>query len=271
MTMSYKTYIEEVEKRLHAMTIDELRQLILHWADQKKPEGRRPFLDQLNKQTEAMPPVNKDEEIIRALHEFCTRVIDGEYLDDDDWQDDEYGDVSGDESWAEEMDAFLAEARKRMMGRQFKTARQIYESLLTVLEEDWQSNLLPGDSNPESMLNENLSEHIALFFHAVYLTSEPNERPRMLCQEITRFEQMSQSFDLVRINEALKESLPGLDTFLPDWIRYLLEHPSANNSRLIRNAVSMQSDEAMADFSHQHADRYPGVSVAWTAPPAVAL
>lgn len=263
MTMSYKTYMEEVEKRLHAMTKEELRQLIVHWADQCKPEGRQPFLDQLKKHTETMPPVNKDEEVIHALQEFCMRISDGDYLDEDEWQDDEYENVTGDESWAEEMDSFLAKARKQMLSQLFTIARQIYESILTVLEADWQSSLLPGSSDPASMLNEDLSEHIALFFNAVYRTTVPNERPCMLYQEIARFEQMSKSFDLKSINEAMKEPLPELDAFLPEWIRYLLEHPSVKGSRLIRNAVKMQDDRTMAAFARQHADRYPGVYIDW--------
>ncbi|MDW7655721.1 MAG: hypothetical protein SCM11_00960 [Bacillota bacterium] len=263
MAMSYKSYMDEIEKRLHAMTIDELRQLILHWAEQKKPEGRRFFLDQLKKPPEDKSSINVDLSVIDAVREFCARISDGEYLDEEEWQDDEFDGVAGDESWVEEMDGFLAEARQQMMNRQYQTAWQIYEPIIAVLEEDWESSLLPGSSGVESMLNENLPEHIALFFHAVYRTAEPNERPHRLYQEITRFEQMSRSFDLTSINEVLKEPLPELDVFLPDWVRYLLEHPFNNSSRLIRNAFKLLDEAALATFARQHADRYPGVFVDW--------
>ena len=263
MSMSYKSYMDEIEKRLHAMTIDELRKLILHWAEQKKPEGRRFFLDQLKKPPEGKSSINNDQSVIDAVREFCARISDGEFLDEEEWQDDEFDGVAGDESWAEEMDGFLAEARQRMMNRQYQTAWQIYEPIIAVLEEDWESSLLPGSSGVESMLNENLPEHISLFFHAVYRTAEPNERPRRLFQEITRFALMSRCFDLTSINEVLKEPLPELDAFLPDWVRYLLEHPFNNGSRLIRNAFNLQNEIALATFARLYANRYPGVFVDW--------
>lgn len=127
MTMSYKSYMEEVAKRLQAMTTGELRQLILHWAEQKKPEGRRFFLDQLKKPSKVKSSTDDDRSVIDAVRKFCKQISDGEYLDEDEWQDDEFDGVADDESWVEEMDGFLAEARQRMMNRQYETARQIYD------------------------------------------------------------------------------------------------------------------------------------------------
>jgi hypothetical protein len=48
---------------------------------------------------------------------------------------------------------------------------------------------------------------------------------------------------------------------LPEWIRYLLDHPSSNSSCLIRDAFKLQDEAVMADFAHQYANRYPGVYV----------
>jgi len=106
--LSYKEFIEEVEKQLGNLSTKELRNLILSWAAEDHPSRRHDFLDKLKPSKQKQAVIIDEETLIKDIEAFSKRVENGEYCDGWGWDDAIYEERDwGDESWAEEMDQFL--------------------------------------------------------------------------------------------------------------------------------------------------------------------
>ncbi|NLO37824.1 MAG: hypothetical protein GX112_15935 [Clostridiaceae bacterium] len=264
MTLSYRPFMEQVAKRLDALSSQQLRQLFLEWASNEHPNRRASFLDQLSILEPPTKPVNETAVLAEKVHAFCQAVENGDYCNGWGWDDaiDDEREL-GDESWAGEMDTFLADVRRLLIDGDSQTALSLYSALLDALETGFDPGHLPGSPDPTEMLHENLQEHVNLYGRAVYLEALPAERPEKLLAAIHQHEYLKHHFSLKAMIDAATDPLPGFDAFLPGWIEHLLQHPSNRTGQDVREAVRLLGSEAIADFASVQSDRVPGIYLDW--------
>lgn len=174
MTLSYKEFMEEARMRLRNYSLEDMRALILNWAEEEHPSKRAEFLFKLMtpKQKQIDEAVPNVETLLDEIEAFGRRVKNGDYCDGWGWDDAIHEERDwGDESWAEEMDEFLLEARSLLLQGEYKLAEEAYRKLFAILEMGQEPGHLPGDLDSANMLNVDLDEQVALFLRSVYQNS----------------------------------------------------------------------------------------------------
>ena len=268
--LSYKEFMEKVRSRLKDLSAEELRELILVWADEEHPSNRQEFLGKL------IAPKGKQEDsedtLIEEIEAFAQRVIDGEYCEGWGWDDEIYDERDfGDESWAEEMDEFFLRARNLMLQEDYSRAEEAYRKLFDVLEMAEEPGHLPGIL-PTNMLTVELDEQVALFLRAVYMSSSFQRRGSLLFEAMHKCRYLSRQIDLKSMMEALDGELPDFEDFLGEWIQLLKDQNlhlayddfSFSTSALLREAIFLKGGvPAISEFARQNADRYPRAYLDW--------
>lgn len=267
MPLSYNAFIEKVKTRLNDFSREDMRNLILSWASDASPSARQAFLSQLIPENQEEPESYDVETLMDEIDAFSGRVEGGDYVDGYGWDDiiREERDW-GDESWAEEMDDFLLEARDFLMDGETQAAEKIYRTLFEILEMGEEPGYLPGDLDPASMLEVDLNEHVALFLRSVYMNASQPERVNALHEAMERYRYFA-SGALVHISEiknAMDTPLPEFDVFLKDWIAFLKTENRLHTSELLREAVFLKGGiPAISEFARQNAERYPKSYIDW--------
>lgn len=265
MAMSYKAFMDAVRKRLAALDHEQLRDLILSWAEQAPSAKRQEFLNQFDLTEEGNESESSTETLLVELEAFASRVEDGHYCEGWGW-DHEIGDERdwGDESWAQEMDEWFRRSRGLLSNGDFKLAGQIYARQFDILGMGQEAGHLPGNPDYSLMLESELEEQVALYLRCVYLESAPDERAERVFEEMDEYGYLGTGMNLQRIVNASDHDLPEFDTFLAAWIVFLTESDGEQGGELLREAVRMQGGTAaLAVFARQNADRYPKAYADW--------
>ncbi|NLB44575.1 MAG: hypothetical protein GX821_05345 [Clostridiaceae bacterium] len=79
MTLSYRPFMEQVAKRLDALSSQQLRQLLIEWASNEHPDRRESFLDRLSILEPPTKPVNETAVLADKIQTFCQAVENGDY------------------------------------------------------------------------------------------------------------------------------------------------------------------------------------------------
>ena len=264
MTLSYRPFMEQVAKRLDALSSQQLRQLLIEWASNEHPDRRESFLDRLSILEPPTKPVNETAVLADKIQTFCQAVENGDYCTGWGW-DDSLGEERdfGDESWAGDMDAYLADTRFLLLNGDIRTALTCYSALFDALESGFDPGHLPGNPDPTAMLSESIQEHVNLYGRAAYLDAPPAERPQKLLDALHRFKYLEHHFSLRAMIDVATDPLPGFDAFLPGWIDCLMQPNSRRTGQDVREAVRLSGPEAIADFASVHASRVPGIYLDW--------
>ncbi|MDD2282173.1 MAG: hypothetical protein PHD92_02130 [Eubacteriales bacterium] len=259
--LSYKEFMDEIRQRLKDFSLDDYKNLILHWAGEVLPAERRRFLGKLA--PTANPRINHD--LIDDVSAFARRVEKGDYCDGWGWDDDIHEERDwGDESWAGEMDDFFLQANY-LLGKGYPhVARQVYESLFDILEIGQEPGHLPGDPDVTCMLQVNVHEQVALFLRSVYLTTDSEKRPDEIHTILMKFGNLYGPVSLQKIIEAREEALPDFDDFLAAWIELLLDQAPRTVSQLLREAVLLKGGiAAISEFARQYPGEHPEAYIDW--------
>lgn len=82
MTLSYKEFMEEVRMRLRNYSLEDMRALILNWAEEEHPSKREEFLFKLltPKQKQIDEAVPNVETLLDEIEAFGRRVENGDYF-----------------------------------------------------------------------------------------------------------------------------------------------------------------------------------------------
>ncbi|MFO8151516.1 MAG: hypothetical protein R6T93_14645, partial [Trueperaceae bacterium] len=169
--LSYEEFIKKVKEQISDYSIEDFHNIILNWARKEKPSNRDLFLSNL---IPVQPEFNfeiKPKILLDDISEFYKRVEEGYYYEGWGWDNDLHLEREwGDESWAEEMDEFLAESRYLALSGNYEDAEKAYRLLFRILQfgED-EIGHLPGDPDYNNMLEEELAEHVTLLLRAVYI------------------------------------------------------------------------------------------------------
>ena len=258
--LSFRQFVEEVEKRLAACSADELRAIILNRAKQTAPAQRWAFLAMWTS-VPADEPDEPDEQLLDEIRELAETVASGELCDG--WgYDHAIGEERdwGDESWAEDVDAFFERARDALLSGDYALAEKAYAALFEILAMGEESGHLPGNPDPEAMLETDLREARLSYLRAVYGAAAPAGRPARLLEVFQKHEW--RLLNLQQVMDAGIEPLPDMDRFLPGWIDLLRETGCRHD--LLREAVRLAGGvPALTDLARREGKQHPAAFVDW--------
>ena len=258
--------MKKVKEQISEYSIDDFHNIIFNWAKKEKPSERDEFLNRLIPVQTDFDFKIKPKMLLDDISGFYKRVEDGYYYEGWGWDNELHMEREwGDESWAEEMDEFLAESRYLALSGNYEAAEKAYKMLFRILqfgEED--IGHLPGDPDYENMLEEELDEHVTLLLRAVYINSDIEERVENFYKAWNEYSYMAgYDFKLTEVLEAEDKTLPELDIFLQNWIDYLLNQNSYDSS-LIREAAWLKGGiDEISKLAENYPERFPEAYLDW--------
>src|SRR5271157_3501773 len=148
-----KEFMNAVDRQLQSLPVEALRSVILNWARGTPPARRNNFLAMLVPMTPLPLTSTTDESLLEDIEELSEHVESGELCEGFGW-DPKIQDERdfGDESWAEDVDDFLARANLELAKGHFEIARQAYEGIFDILAMGEEVEHLPGPPDPEELL-----------------------------------------------------------------------------------------------------------------------
>lgn len=240
--LALKPYLEKIEQLCAPLDKESLTRLILDLARQATVAERGDFLGSilalLAGKAQPFPTDSPvfDSGLLKEIAELreeildrITSIEDGSYWDDpdDDWQDSYYDDegpdlLSDDQQAA--LTSFFTDAGQLFMAGRKEEARQVYDALLSLLNEAElsSSSLLPD-------FNVDLREARARYARCVYESAAEGERVQAMLTAMAAEQEGSDMDGLLAgeypllqdVMDAETGTLAGFDQFLPAWEKAL--------------------------------------------------
>jgi len=264
--ISYKEFMDQVEKRLTTFSPDTLQMILLDWAKNTHPSKRNEFLSKLTPASTDKEASEPDEELLDEINELAQRVDNGDYCEGWGWDDaiQEERDW-GDESWADETDEFFIRAHDAVTAGHYILAKDAYARLFDILDMGEEPGHLPGSPDPQELLDTDLSEARSCYLRSIYLSSLSHKRPTELLQLMQRFRHhLGDELNLRSVVNAELKPLPEFPQFLLEWIELLKESNEHSASYLLREAVILSGGTpAIAKLALDEGNRFPLAYVDW--------
>lgn len=272
---SLQEFIVSLDQRLHQLTAEEIRTALLVHARSLPPGQREPFVGIFTSElsraegrpaTDPACPVG-DDPLLTDIDTFVGRVAAGEYVDGYGW-DGELREERwfGDESWVWEMDALFAGAQDAFLSGDLALAREAYGRLLASLQMDTGEAAFSGAWLPEAMLETEVWEAEARYLRAVYETTSPPERARVLAEEWATLWVGSSGPSLTAVRESREHDVPDIEVFLPAWIAQLHAldgERSVVRSLLVEAVEAHGGVDGLAALARDYAPIRPEYYLAW--------
>jgi hypothetical protein len=263
---SFKEFMDQVEMRLGAYSLERLQEMIMGWAKNTHPSKRIEFLANL-----ATPPATgeipvSDEELLGEISALAKRIKNGDFCDGWGWDDAIHEERDfGDESWADELDDLFNGAHDAMAAGNYKLAKDAYTRLFDTLEMGDEPGHLPGAVDAEDMLDTDLGEARAEYLRSIYLSSLSRERPAALLRVMQRFGyHLGEELNLQSVVNAGRNPLPDFTQFLQEWIDLLKKTNERSASYLLREAITLSGGTpAIEKLARDEGNRYPKAYVDW--------
>lgn len=119
---------------------------------------------------------------------------------------------------------------------------------------------LPCYESPKEMLKIDLEEQIGLYLRAIYMTTDTENRAKEIYESIKRYFYL-ECDDIVKLKNMLEAEISDLtqvDTFLCDWIEFLINKDESFVSKLVREAVILKDGiEGIRMFARENYERFP--------------
>lgn len=273
--MPHDLFRKEVEALLEKLPPRSLHALLLTEVDRFSPEQKQAFLQKLRALVleEGSGTHNPEENLLAEIDAFVGRLAEGAYFSEWSWE--EEGQAVGDESWAEEMDAFLQKAARVFQDGQNTLAVACYARLLKAFLLDREGEVFCGPRPPQEMIKSDLTLAKARYLRARYETSPLPDRAEVLFEEMADLAHVgSWRVFLRHLAEARSTPLPDLALFLPHWIERLRAQPREGQNRfypkedlrreLLREAVMLKDGVAgLAALAREEGAWHPEVYSAW--------
>jgi hypothetical protein len=264
--ISFKEFMDQVEKNLKDYSPDALRSLLTEWAKDTPQAGRNEFLARLTPAPIVPTTPKPDDTLLAEIDQMAEDVDHGAYVDGWGWDDEicEERDF-GDESWMDEADEFFSRAHTALTEGHYILARDAYARLFDILDMGEEPGHLPGVDIMHNLPETDLDEARSAYIRAVYLSSTPQERPAAVLDAIQRFDYyISVSLNLHSVIDVEQKPLPDMDRFLPAWIEMLKNNTDRRIGFLLREAVLLSGGiPAIAEFARAEVVRYPEAYVDW--------
>ena len=156
-----KELIEKLKLRLDSYSFNELKAIILEYAERLPPNDRQSFLDifiPIKKITPKKTAKTDKDSLIKEIEEFEKRAKDYEFTHGWGW-DDNYRDERawGDDSWAPEIDGLFGRVDDFYEAGDFQFARHAYKLILDIFYSSMEEGQFSGYEH-ENMIDTALKE-----------------------------------------------------------------------------------------------------------------
>lgn len=264
-----KELIEKLELRLESYSFDELKKIILEYAERLAPNDRQSFLDIFipsEKTTTTQKAIKTDKDyFIREIEEFENRAKDYEFTNGWGW-DHHCGDERawGDDSWAPEIDDLFRRADDFYEAGDYQFARSAYKLLLDVFYTGIEEGQFSGYKH-EDMIDTDIHETTLKYFRCLYLTEKMSSRPRVIFDAVTWASCCTYNFTLEGMKNVSLEDLPDWERFGELWTAFLKQQKSNDVvDRLLREAVRLfEGTRGLEMLAIQKGHEFPGAFVDW--------
>jgi len=263
-----KEVIEKLRLRLDSYSFDELKSIILEYAECLPPADRQSFLDIfiLSKKTTTQKTIKTDiDYFIKEIEEFEKRAKDYEFTNGWGW-DHNYGDERawGDDSWAPEIDDLFGRVDDFYEAGDYQFARRAYKLLLDIFYTGIEEGQFSGYEH-EDMIDTDIHETTLKYFRCLYLTEKMSSRPRVIFDAATRASCYTYNFSLEGMMNVSLEDLPDWERFGELWTAFLKQQK--NNDvvdRLLRETVRLfEGTRGLEVLATRKGYEFPGAFVDW--------
>jgi len=170
-----KEFVEKLRLRLDSYSFDELKGIILEYAECLPPTDRQSFLDIfiLSKKTTTQKTIKTDKDyFIKEIEEFEKRAKDYEFTNGWGW-DHNYRDERawGDDSWAPEIDGLFGRVDDFYEAGDYQFARHAYKLLLDIFYTGIEEGQFSGYEHKD-MIDTDIHETTLKYFRCLYLTEK---------------------------------------------------------------------------------------------------
>ena len=186
--MDIKEFIKELKRVTGDYTLEKYYNALTRIARNISPSERKIILNIL----EIVEKQNMDDldtgSLLKDIKSFSDRVKSGKYYDHWDWDEKTHREREfGDESWADEMDAFFRKARHTYEKKEYRIAVKAYEVLFSIFWMADEPGHLPRVGSYEEMLVTDLKEEGLCFMKAVLVLEKVDNRHERFHEIISKY------------------------------------------------------------------------------------
>lgn len=263
-----KVLIEKLRLRLDSYSFNELKAIILEYAERLPPNDRQAFLDifiPLKKTTPQKTVKTDKDNLIKEIEEFEKRAKDYEFTHGWGW-DDKYGDERawGDDSWTFEIDGLFGRVDDFYEAGDFHYARRAYKLILDIFYTCMEDGQFSGYEH-ENMINTDIHETTLKYFRCLYLTEKISSRPRVIFNAANWASCYTYNFSLIGMMNVSLGDLPDWERFGELWTAFLKQQKNNDVvNRLLREAVRLfEGTRGLEMLATQKGHEFPGAFVDW--------
>lgn len=263
-----KEFIEKLKLRLDSYSFDELKSVILDYAESLSPADRYSFLDIFmpSKKTTTQKTIKTDKDyFIREIEEYEKRAKEYEFTNGWGW-DHNYGDERawGDDSWAPEIDDLFGRVDDFYEAGDYQFARHAYKLLLDIYYNGIEEGQFSGYEH-EDMIDTDIHETTLIYFRCLYLTEKMSSRPKVIFDAATWASCYTYNFSLEGMMNVSLENLPDWERFGELWTDFLKQQKSNDVvDRLLREAVRLfEGTRGLEMLATGKGHEFPGAFVDW--------
>ena len=265
--LSLKEFIEKLSNRLDSLNYNELKAIILDYAESLTPDKRESYLHMFTSKEKTRKKKVKPSDgdyLLKEIEAFGTRADDYEYSDGWGW-DDEYGDerALGDDAWVEEIDDLFDSIDEFYRAGAFALAARAYEILLDIYFGGNEEGQFSGYYHDE-MITTDLQEAVLKYLRCIYMIEKAEDRPDEL------FDAMGEYYGYVKMDikgmmHVSLQDLPDFEQFGRDWVAYLKKQPPSQMAdTLLKEAVRLfEGSKGLEILALEQGSQFPGAYVEW--------
>ncbi len=277
---SFAKFMTKVERSIANLDENQLRSVLLSFAENTDANERYVFLEQLKASLASLEHegvlneelMTSPEELLEEITAFNQRILDGEFFDEElnerAWEKEEpsyrrqYDDYDEDIDFSSEEYVLVADdllERAKMFFRQkdLDTAYKAYKLLFYIFENpDYYEDdayFAYNFSFKEAMGSDVFAEHETIYLRCLYFSFEKENDFQSIYSEI-----LKRKILLSEIVEIDRDPLPRQEEFIDGFVVYL--QADADNDEYLVDALFLKGEiEAIRKFAYSQGTKHPPV------------
>ena len=229
--MDIKEYIQELKRVTENYTLEKYYKALTRIARNISPSERKTILNIL----EIVGNQNMEEldtsSLLEYIKSFYDRVESGKYYDHRDWDKETHKEREfGDESWADEMDAFFMKARHACEKKDYGLAVKAYEILFSIFWMADEPGHLPRGCSCEEMLVTGLEEEGLCFLKAALILKKVDKRHENFHEIVSKYRRfLLTPVDIEKLVDEMAFTENEKESFLLKIIEMYSSFPTDNH------------------------------------------
>ncbi len=260
-------FLAALHDRTLGLSREDLLAVLVGHAERLPVPDRQAFLDIFPDPAAAPTPpaVASTADLVAGIDAFAARVAAGEYTDDEGYQWDGYRWADEEAAtWVPDADALFAAVGEVFVAGDLDTAGAAYVRLLAPFGlgggDGWSLELWELEST-------DVPETLARYLRCVYEATAVEARAVAVHRANLDLPSHG-TLTLAELSGTRRESLPGLDAFLPGWIECLLtetgQPPLPQRVLLLAEAATLSDGvDGLADLARRPGSHQGGIGLAW--------